>query len=144
LCDGGPECGRRTPGGGGESDAGPPGRAIARAIAYWNTCRVRRKTGQAPGSRGPQGLPVASRGRDDSVGEVPRAGPSSACTVGFHELALDLEFQPQIPDNWIVEGDVKDGQYQVEKGDEVAFLPSEIGVDAAVEQWRKRCALLAF
>jgi alkanesulfonate monooxygenase SsuD/methylene tetrahydromethanopterin reductase-like flavin-dependent oxidoreductase (luciferase family) len=41
LCDRGPTPGRRTPGGGGESDAGPLGRVVARATAYWDACRVR-------------------------------------------------------------------------------------------------------
>ena len=89
LSDGGPTHGRRNPRRGGESDTGSPSRAVARATAHWNTCSVRRKTGQAQGSRGPQGLPVACRGRGGSVGEVPRASPSSAPTVAFHVLALD-------------------------------------------------------
>lgn len=41
LPDRGPTPGRRTPGGGGESGTGPLSRALARATAYWNACRVR-------------------------------------------------------------------------------------------------------
>jgi hypothetical protein len=38
---------------------------------------------------------VAGRGRDKSVGEVPRASPSSAPTVGILVLALDEANKPQ-------------------------------------------------
>src|SRR5258708_2974234 len=72
-----------------EAGSGPLGWGVRRGTGYWDACRVRRKTDQAPGSRGPKGFPVAGRGRDKSVGEVSRASPSSALLVGLLVLALD-------------------------------------------------------